>query len=141
MNAPSKKEELLPQTISFQLDGKAVYAYEGETILKAAQRHGVAIPHLCYKDGMRPDGNCRACVVEIQGERTLAPSCCRNVTAGMEVLATSERAIKSQKMVVEMLLSDMPDKGYKWNDVKPASNATSAKPSGQHGELSDWAQR
>ena len=139
MNAPSKKEELLPQTISFQLDGKAVYAYEGETILKAAQRHGVAIPHLCYKDGMRPDGNCRACVVEIQGERTLAPSCCRNVTAGMEVLATSERAIKSQKMVVEMLLSDMPDKGYKWNDVNPASNATSAKPAGQHGELSEWA--
>ena len=139
MNAPSKKEELLPQTISFQLDGKAVYAYEGETILKAAQRHGVAIPHLCYKDGMRPDGNCRACVVEIQGERTLAPSCCRNVTAGMEVLTTSERAIKSQKMVVEMLLSDMPDKGYKWNDANPASNATSAKPAGQHGELSEWA--
>ncbi len=139
MNAPSKKEELLPQTISFQLDGKAVYAYEGETILKAAQRHGVAIPHLCYKDGMRPDGNCRACVVEIQGERTLAPSCCRNVTAGMEVSANSARAIKSQKMVVEMLLSDMPDKGYKWNDVNPASNATSAKPAGQHGELSEWA--
>ena len=141
MNAPSKKEELLPQTISFQLDGKAVYAYEGETILKAAQRHGVAIPHLCYKDGMRPDGNCRACVVEIQGERTLAPSCCRNVTAGMEVSVNSARAIKSQKMVVEMLLSDMPDKGYKWNDANPAFNASSAKPVGQHGELSDWAQR
>ena len=141
MNAPSKKEELLPQTISFQLDGKAVYAYEGETILKAAQRHGVAIPHLCYKDGIRPDGNCRACVVEIQGERTLAPSCCRNVTAGMEVSANSARAIKSQKMVVEMLLSDMPDKGYKWNDANPAFNASSAKPVGQHGELSDWAQR
>jgi formate dehydrogenase major subunit len=57
----------------------------------------------------------------------------------MEVLSTSERAIKSQKMVVEMLLSDMPDKGYKWNDVNPASNATSAKPAGQHGELSEWA--
>lgn len=139
MNAPSKKEELLPQTISFQLDGKAVYAYEGETILKAAQRHGVAIPHLCYKDGMRPDGNCRACVVEIQGERTLAPSCCRNVTAGMEVSANSARAIKSQKMVVEMLLSDMPDKGYKWNDANPASSASSAKTVGQHGELSEWA--
>jgi formate dehydrogenase major subunit len=139
MNAPSKKEELLPQTVAFQLDGKTIHAYAGETIFNAAQRHGVAIPHLCYKDGMRPDGNCRACVVEIQGERTLAPSCCRNVTAGMEVFATSERAIKSQKMVVEMLLSDMPDKGYKWNDVNPASNATSAKPAGQHGELSEWA--
>jgi formate dehydrogenase major subunit len=139
MNAPSKKEELLPQTVAFQLDGKTIHAYAGETIFNAAHRHGVAIPHLCYKDGMRPDGNCRACVVEIQGERTLAPSCCRNVTAGMEVLATSARAIKSQKMVVEMLLSDMPDKGYKWNDVNRASNATSAKPAGQHGELSEWA--
>jgi formate dehydrogenase major subunit len=115
MNAPSKKEELLPQTVAFQLDGKTIHAYAGETIFNAAQRHGVAIPHLCYKDGMRPDGNCRACVVEIQGERTLAPSCCRNVTEGMEVSANSARAIKSQKMVVEMLLSDMPDKGYKRN--------------------------
>jgi formate dehydrogenase major subunit len=139
MNAPSKKEELLPQTVAFQLDGKTIHAYAGETIFNAAQRHGVAIPHLCYKDVMRPDGNCRACVVEIQGERTLAPSCYRNVTAGMEVSANSARAIKSQKMVVEMLLSDMPDKGYKWNDVNPASNATSAKPAGQHGELSEWA--
>ena len=85
MNAPSKKEALMPQTVAFQLDGKPIQAYEGETIFKAAQRHGVSIPHLCYKDGMRPDGNCRACVVEIEGERTLAPSCCRTVTAGMEV--------------------------------------------------------
>ena len=139
MNAPSKKEELLPQNVAFQLDGKTIHAYAAETIFNAAQRNGVAIPHLCYKDGMRPDGNCRACVVEIQGERTLAPSCCRNVTAGMEVSANSERAIKSQKMVLEMLLSDMPDKGYKWNDVNPASNASSAKPAGQHGELSGWA--
>jgi formate dehydrogenase major subunit len=75
MNAPSKKDELLPQTVAFQLDGKTIHALEDETIFKAAQRHGVSIPHLCYKDGMRPDGNCRACVVEVQGERTLAPSC------------------------------------------------------------------
>ena len=54
--------------------------------------HGVDIPHLCYKDGLRPDGNCRACVVEIEGERVLAPSCCRAVTPGMEVQASSERA-------------------------------------------------
>ena len=40
-------------------------------------RHGVEIPHLCYKEGMRPDGNCRTCMVEIKGERVLAPSCCR----------------------------------------------------------------
>jgi len=117
-----------------------VQAFEGETILKAAQRHGVDIPHLCHMDGLRPDGNCRACVVEVKGERTLAPSCCRNVTAGMEVQATSERASKSQKMVVEMLLSDMPDAGYKWNDGgDQADGANDAV--GQHGELSEWAER
>ena len=64
-------------TIQFTLDGREVDAREGESILQAAQRHGVDIPHLCYKDGLRADGNCRACVVEIGGERALAPACCR----------------------------------------------------------------
>ncbi|MBC7649455.1 MAG: (2Fe-2S)-binding protein, partial [Vitreoscilla sp.] len=107
MNAPTKLIEVLPQTVEFKLDGNTIHAYEGETILKAAKRHGIDIPHLCYKDGYRADGNCRACVVEVKGERVLAPSCCRSATAGMEVQANSERALKSQKMVVEMLLSDM----------------------------------
>jgi formate dehydrogenase major subunit len=133
MNAPTKLAEVLPQTVEFKLDGKTVQAFEGETIFKAAQRHGVDIPHLCYKDGYRADGNCRACVVEIKGERTLAPSCCRAPSAGMEVQAVSARAVKSQKMVLEMLLSDMPDTGYKWNDA--------AGGTGQHGELSAWAER
>ena len=132
MNAPAKLIEVLPQTVEFKLDNKTIHAFEGETIFKAAQRHGIAIPHLCYKDGYRADGNCRACVVEIQGERTLAPSCCRNATAGMDVQSTSERAVKSQKMVLEMLLSDMPDVGYKWNESDESQ---------QHGELSDWAAR
>ena len=126
------------QCVEFQLDHQTISAFEGETILKAAQRHGIDIPHLCYSEGLRPDGNCRACVVEIKGERTLAPSCCRSVTAGMEVLATSERAVKSQKMVLEMLLSDMPEVGYKWNDGGASSPAAGV---GQHGELSDWAAR
>ncbi len=136
MNAPTKLVEVTPQVITFHLDGKPVEAFEGESILKAAERSGVCIPHLCYKDGLRADGNCRACVVEIKGERTLAPSCCRTATAGMEVQAQSERAVKSQKMVLEMLLSDMPDTGYKWNDAD-----ASAKDVGQHGELSEWASR
>ena len=131
MNAPASLAAVTPQTIEFKLDDKTLHAFEGETIFKAAKRHGVDIPHLCFKDGYRADGNCRACVVEIKGERTLAPSCCRAATAGMEVQAGSERALKSQKMVLEMLLSDMPDTGYKWNDDD----------SGQHGELSAWATR
>ncbi|PKM35286.1 MAG: formate dehydrogenase subunit alpha, partial [Gammaproteobacteria bacterium HGW-Gammaproteobacteria-10] len=94
--------------IGFKLDGEEVFAFEGETILQAAKRHGKEIPHLCYSDNLRPDGNCRACVVEIEGERVLAPSCCRKPSEGMTVKAESERAIRSQKMVLELLKSDMP---------------------------------
>jgi formate dehydrogenase major subunit len=141
MNAPTKLAELMPALIDFKLDGVDMKAFAGETIIDAAKRHDVDIPHLCYKEGYRADGNCRACVVEINGERTLAPSCCRNVTAGMEVKSTSERAVKSQKMVLEMLLSDMPDVGYKWNDADDATGLKAKKDTGQHGELSDWATR
>ncbi len=128
--------------IAFTLDGKPAQAHAGESILKAAQRHGIDIPHLCFKEGLRADGNCRACVVEIDGERSLAPSCCRSVTAGMQVNAQSPRALKSQAMVVEMLLSDMPDVGYKWNDGGTTSRAAGlSSVVGQHGELSKWASR
>ena len=136
MNAPASPMEVELKTVEFSLDGKAIVSYEGETILNAAQRHGVDIPHLCFKEGYRPDGNCRACVVEINGERTLAPSCCRSATPGMEVKANSERAIKSQKLVLEMLLSDMPDEGYKW-----VGETSQEQQEQQHGELSTWAKR
>ncbi|MEO8546432.1 MAG: 2Fe-2S iron-sulfur cluster-binding protein, partial [Burkholderiaceae bacterium] len=132
MNAPATVAQITPQTIAFVLDGRSVDAFEGESILDAAQRHGIAIPHLCHMQGYRADGNCRACVVEIAGERTLAPSCCRSATDGMEVQSQSPRALKSQQMVLEMLLSDMPDQGFLWNDADGAS---------PHGELSDWATR
>jgi formate dehydrogenase major subunit len=142
MNAPHKATELARPTIAFKLDAQTVHAYEGESILNAAKRHGIEIPHLCYQDGLRPDGNCRACVVEIKGERTLTPSCCRSATAGLEALAKSPRAVKSQAMVLEMLLSDMPDNGYKWNDdTARTSLADATSPIGQHGELSAWADR
>ena len=98
--------------VEFKLNGKDVVAYGSETIIQAAKRHGVEIPHLCYKEGMRPDGNCRACMVEIKGERVLAPSCCRKPTPAMEVTTNNDRALASQKMVLELLLSDMPEKRY-----------------------------
>ncbi|HEX6002731.1 MAG TPA: formate dehydrogenase subunit alpha, partial [Burkholderiales bacterium] len=102
------KEELNAMPVEFRLNGRDVIAYGNETIIQAAQRHGVEIPHLCYKEGMRPDGNCRACMVEIKGERVLAASCCRKPTPGMEVISDNARALASQKMVLELLLSDMP---------------------------------
>ena len=109
MNAPAELATQLQQT-EFRLNGNAVVALGDESIIEAAQRHGVKIPHLCYKPGMRPDGNCRACVVEIKGERVLAPSCCRKPTTGMEVSSESARALHSQKLVVEMLAADVPER-------------------------------
>jgi len=112
MNAP--RDVIVEQdAIVFRLNGEEVAAAPGETIIQVADRLDVSIPRLCYKPGYRPDGNCRACMVEIKGERVLAPSCCRAPTAGMEVSSTSTRAVHSQKMVVELLASDVPERVYK----------------------------
>src|SRR5207253_9528512 len=102
------------ETIAFTLDGIEVEARKGETIWQVAQRQGTDIPHLCYapEPGYRPDGNCRACMVEIDGERVLAASCIRKPTAGMKVKAASERAKASRKMVFELLLADQPQRAH-----------------------------
>ncbi|MEY4863404.1 MAG: hypothetical protein RLZ51_1499, partial [Pseudomonadota bacterium] len=93
---------------AFELDGREVEALPGETLLDCARRHGIAVPNLCAGQGLRPDGNCRSCVVEIAGERTLAASCCRQPAAGMKVSTASDRARASQRMVIELLLADAP---------------------------------
>ena len=103
------------KTVEFSLNGEAIKAYESETILEAAKRNGVDIPHLCYKPGMRADGNCRACMVEIEGERVLQPSCVRTPTEGMVVNTENERVHHSQKMVLELLQSDMAESQYTLN--------------------------
>jgi formate dehydrogenase major subunit len=96
--------------ITFSLNGRDVTAEDDETIWQVAKRHGTSIPHLCWHDapGYRSDGNCRACVVEIEGERVLAASCQRKPTTGMKVKTGSERAKKSQAMVFELLAADQP---------------------------------
>jgi formate dehydrogenase major subunit len=101
--------------VSFTLNGQTVVASAHETILEAADRLGIEIPRLCHKPGMRPDGNCRTCMVEIKGERVLAPSCCRYPKDGMEVTTDSARAVTSQKMSIELLLADVPEREYTLN--------------------------
>jgi len=101
--------------IQFTLNDTAIVGRADENLIDAAARHGIEVPHLCYTPGMRPDGNCRTCMVEIKGERVLAPSCCRYPTDGMEVTTDSARAVASQKMVLELLLSDMPETSYTLN--------------------------
>ena len=105
-------QQLAMMPIEFKLNGRTVVGRPDEPIITTAQKHGVEIPHLCHGGNQRSDGNCRSCVVEIKGERVLAPSCCRYPTAGMEVTTDSPRALASQKMVLELLLSDMTEKSY-----------------------------
>ena len=92
------------------MDDKEIDIREGETIFRAARRHDIKLPHLCYspKPGYRPDGNCRVCMVEIEGERVLAASCLRTPSPGMKVKTDTDRAKTARKMVAELLLTDQP---------------------------------
>src|SRR5580704_969692 len=95
---------------TFLIDDREVDIRPGETIFNAALRLGIELPHLCYspKPGYRPDGNCRVCMVEIEGERVLAASCIRNPAPGMKVKTSTDRAKTARKMVAELLLTDQP---------------------------------
>ncbi|MFB0899805.1 MAG: formate dehydrogenase subunit alpha [Polaromonas sp.] len=126
MNAITRQElaELDAPLVSFSLNGREVLGRSTETLLQVAKREGVEIPHLCFKEGLEAVGNCRACMVEINGERVLAPSCCRAPAAGMKVVTDSVRALASQKLVLELLLSDMPEKDYT-----------------RHNEVDQWASK
>jgi formate dehydrogenase major subunit len=110
--------------VPFVLDGRAVEAVPGQSILEAAAAHGVEIPHLCWTPGLAPAGNCRACMVEVDGERVLAAACCRQPVAGMQVATASERARKAQRLVLELLQADLPE-----------------TPLTRHNEVDTWAGR
>ncbi len=100
----------MSETVSFTLDGREVTARPGETIWQVARRRGHVIPHLCHTEmrDYRPDGNCRLCMVEIEGERTLGASCIRQPHDGMVVHTASERAERSRATVLELLVADQP---------------------------------
>src|SRR6476659_8841309 len=95
---------------TFFMDDKEIDIREGETIFRAGRRHDIKLPHLCYspKPGYRPDGNCRVCMVEIEGERVLAASCIRTPTPGMKVKTQTDRAKTARRMVAEVLVNDQP---------------------------------
>ena len=100
----------MTQSITITINDNKIEANTNETIWEVASRNGIQIPHLCHKpaDGYRPDGNCRACMVEIDGERTLAASCIRNANEGMVIKTASDRATKARNMVLELLVTDQP---------------------------------
>src|SRR6267154_5768641 len=95
---------------TFFIDDREVDIRDGETIFRAARRLDIKLPHLCYtpKPGYRADGNCRVCMVEIEGERVLAASCIRQPAPGMKVKTQTDRAKTARKMVAELLVTDQP---------------------------------
>jgi formate dehydrogenase major subunit len=97
------------------LDGVEVTAYPGETLWQVAKRAGETIPHLCFKDapGYRADGNCRVCMVEVEGERALTASCLREAVPNMKVhSASSERVKVAREGVMELLMADQPSREH-----------------------------
>ena len=113
------------RTVTFNLNGDDVTVPDGTTIWDAANGRDLIIPHLCHKSqpGYRPDGNCRACMVEVEGERTLVASCVRPVAEGMVVKTDTDRAKKSRSMVMELLVADQPEQPHDvsshfWNMAK-----------------------
>jgi len=112
------------QGLTFELDGERVVAREGESLWDVARRVGTAIPHLCHRPepGYRPDGNCRVCMVEIEGERVLAPSCKRMPAVGMKVHTQTERATKARAMVMELLVADQPARQASHDPTSPFWN-------------------
>jgi formate dehydrogenase major subunit len=99
---------------TYFIDDREIDIRDGETIFRAARRLDIKLPHLCYlpKPGYRPDGNCRVCMVEIEGERVLAASCIRMPSPGMKVKTQTDRAKTARKMVAELLLTDQPDQAH-----------------------------
>ena len=100
------------ELVSLKINGKTYFGNIGDTILDVTKRNNIQVPHLCFKEGMRPDGNCRVCMVEIEGERVLQPSCIRTITDGMIVNTESDRVLHSQKLVLELLTSDISEDVY-----------------------------
>src|SRR3984957_8672802 len=101
-------------TKTYTIDDREIDIREGETIFRAARRLGIKLPHLCYlpKPGYRADGNCRVCMVEIEGERVLAASCIRTPAPGMKVKTQTDRARPARRMVAELLMADQPDQAH-----------------------------
>jgi iron-only hydrogenase group A len=96
-------------TVTIEVNGRSVEAEAGATILSALKRAGVRVPTLCHIDGLAPTGACRLCVVEVEGQRNLIPSCAFPVADGMKIRTHSPRAIRARKTIIELLLADHPD--------------------------------
>ncbi len=94
--------------IRITLNGKSVEAQPGQTILQVARDNGIEIPTFCYDERLQIDGSCRICLVEVQGARTLLPSCATEVSEGMVVETHSKAVRKARFEILSLIMSDHP---------------------------------
>lgn len=95
--------------MQIQVNNRMIEAEPGETILSALRRAGINVPTLCYMENLLPTGACRMCVVEVEGQRNLVPSCAFPVAEGMKIQTHSPRVVRARKTIVELLLANHPD--------------------------------
>ena len=95
--------------INIEVNNRNIEAEPGETILTALKRAGISVPTLCHMENLFPTGACRMCVVEVEGQRNLIPSCAFPVADGMKIQTHSPRVVRARKTIVELLLADHPD--------------------------------
>jgi iron-only hydrogenase group A len=97
------------ETITFTINGQEVKAPKGSTILEAARDAGIYIPTLCYHPDLHPEGLCRICVVQVQGQAALQPACVYPAADGMVVNTDTHAVRESRRTTVQLLLSNHPD--------------------------------
>ena len=88
-----------------RINGNEFSFEPGETILDVARRHDVDIPTLCHLKGASPTGNCRICIVEIEGAEDLVPSCATLAAGNMGVYSESQRVVDARRMIIQLMLS------------------------------------
>ena len=115
------------RSVEVSIDGESVSVPEGATLLDACRKKGVETPTLCYLENLTPVNACRVCVVELEGARTLVPSCSRAAEPGMKVQTDSERVRHSRKLVLELLASSV-DMSLADDDIKDFMKRYDAKP-------------
>ena len=95
--------------LTIEVNNRKIEAKSGEMLLDTLKRNGITVPTLCHMENLFPTGACRMCVVEVEGERALVPSCAYPVRDGMKVQTHSPRALRARKTIIELLLANHPD--------------------------------
>ena len=108
MSAQPVNPNLPPDHVTVFIDGVELAAPKGSMIIQAADKAGIPIPRFCYHDKLAIAANCRMCLVEVEKMPKPAPACATPVMDGMQVVTRSEKALKSQRNVMEFLLINHP---------------------------------